>query len=82
MAYSLIQSGDVKMKLKTLKDLNWANQEPQRTQLRQEAIKWVKADMEEYRHSKIKVSQEVHNFIVQRRQFWKDRFNITEEDLK
>ena len=24
----------------------------------------------------------IHNFIVQRRQFWKDRFNITDGELE
>ena len=57
--------------------------------LRQEAIKWIKEDIEEYRTAKIFEDnsttmdwRKIHNFIVSQRQKWKDRFNITDEDLK
>ena len=55
--------------------------------LKQEAIKWVKEDIEAYRTAKLnlpkgEVGINIHNFIVQRRQFWKYIFNITDEDLK
>jgi len=56
--------------------------------LKQEAIKWVKEDIEVYKHANIlkglnaEQGRKIHNFIVQRRQFWKDRFNIEKEVLK
>ena len=81
------------MKLKTLKDL--VNEESctqpcpydiGSKELRQEAIKWIKADIEKYRNQKFILEgmngTRIHNYIVNTRQFWKDRFNITEEELK
>lgn len=83
------------MSLKTLKDFNveCENQVAQSVlverhyDLRQEAIKWIKHDIEIYRNADLGLPKgeqgmKIHNFIVQVRQFWKDRFNITEEELK
>jgi len=58
-----------------------------REMLKQEAIKWVKEDIEDYRKINLNLPQGepgrvIHNFIVQQRQKWKDRFNLKEEDLK
>lgn len=55
--------------------------------LKEEAIKWIKQDIKDYRTANIALPEreqgrKIHNFIVQQRQKWKDRFNITEEDLK
>jgi hypothetical protein len=55
--------------------------------LREEIIKWIKQDIEDYRIAdlhlpKPPVGINIHNFILQQRQKWKDRFNLTEEDLK
>lgn len=58
--------------------------------LKQESIKWVKEDIENYRTANLfpkdKNSpidwRKVHNFIVSQRQKWKNRFNITEGELK
>ena len=79
--------------LKTLKDMMGNAQSPYpkdwclRKELKQEAIKWIKGDIEDYRTAKIFENnkpidwRKVHNFIVQQRQKWKDRFNITSEEL-
>ena len=86
-------------KLKTLKDLGCLNKTHdhrtrgdfcivRKSDLKQEAIKWVKYDIEVWRNHAIPEGmtkeqiREVHNQAVRTRQFWKDRFNITEEDLK
>jgi len=52
-----------------------------------EAIEWIKQDIEDYRNSNIELPKGnqgilIHNFIVDQRRKWKERFNITEEDLK
>ncbi len=56
-------------------------------ELKEEAIRWIKEDILVYKNADLHLpagerGMKIHNFIVQRRQFWKDRFNITEEDLK
>ncbi len=87
--------------LKTLKDIgygfvetNWIGGEGflgftgvNKEELKHEAIKWIKQDIEDYRIADLDlpaspVGTNIHNFIVQQRQKWKDRLNITEEDLK
>ncbi len=77
--------------LKTLKDLNWANVEPQRTQLKQEAIKWIKTIKTEnitlsnglpitaQGNEKYYLESKNKKMLI----FWiKLFFNITDEDLK
>lgn len=56
-------------------------------ELKQEAIKWVKEDIIDYRCADLHLPApprgiNIHNFIVRQRQKWKDRFNISKEDLK
>ena len=78
------------MELKTLKDLNFANLEPQRTQLRQEAIKEIKVlknlgeskeDLlwENITGKKIVYSKSAVETVIK---YIKWKFNITNEDLK
>ncbi len=83
------------MTLKTLKDLNWANLEPQRTQLRQEAIKHInflqividklvplQKEIRRYNQFKyLEISGEVGK-TKSMIDWIKHFFNITEEDLK
>lgn len=75
------------MKLKTLKDIElWNNEQPgwaarivHSKELREEAIKWVKEDMD------IKIFPTEPGMIKLKHLFidrWMKRFNITEEDLK
>lgn len=65
------------MKLKTLKDIEWKLSREYlplnfKQDLRQEAIKWIKSDLEkEYKEE----AQSVRHWII-----W--FFNITEEELK
>ena len=81
--------------LQTLKDLRHPDNKTvmgesymiREDRLKQEAIKWIKEDIKNYRYAdlhlpKPPVGINIHNFIVGQRQKWKDRFNITEEDLK
>ena len=82
------------MKLKTLEDFELAfntGLSPASSQafkeLKQEAIKWIKEDIKDYRNADLHlpappVGTNIHNFIVNQRQKWKERFNINEEDLK
>lgn len=80
--------GKTMEELKTLKDMEiWNGCEGHVNELKQEAIKWIKQDIEDYRIADLNlpkppVGTNIHNFIVSQRQKWKDRFNITDEDLK
>ena len=56
-------------------------------QLRQEAIKWMKQDIEVYRTAELPLprgapGRKIHNFIVSQRSKWKEFFNISGSDLK
>ena len=75
------------MKLKTLKDIEFGDYTYQgncdekdvREKLKQEAIKWVKADAKELRGQGMVARNIVAWELLKR---WAERFNITEEDLK
>ena len=63
--------------LQTLKDFGFCNNydcciEEHEKELRQEAIMWIKEDF------KLVKNAETHRMLER----WKNRFNITEEDLK
>lgn len=75
--------------MKTLNDIsiNRGGNGRNEFELKREAIKWIKEDIEDYRRAVInlpggQVGRTIHNFIVSQRGKWKERFNITEEDLK
>lgn len=78
------------MKLKTLKDLTPFADITKRkngkmvmltdkVELKQEAIKWIKSDLEDMKHVGIDINESGAGVILKR---FQKRFNITKEDLK
>ncbi len=77
------------MNTKTLKDLPTYDMESlypyiKVKTLKAEAIKWIKEDIEGYRKhlGDIVNGKEINSFTMNLINKWKERFNITKEDLK
>lgn len=69
------------MELKTLKDLGWEDGEVAKSELREEAIKWVKE--RKFLSVPKGVESHVHHaYMHGEREFIKHFFNLTEDDLK
>ena len=70
-----------------LKGISIAEFDFLKEKIRQQAVKWVKEDIEDYRNADLHlpappIGINIHNFIVRQRQKWKDRLNILEDDLQ
>ena len=78
------------MKLKTVKDMEFVkcgrfvSNSLVQHEIKAEAIKWVKKDIEDYRKHLGDVVQgkEINSYTMKLINKWKERLNITGEDLK